>query len=176
VKGEEGHDRYAAEHGVAAEKVPEGAREVAARVDRHAVEEIRQADAPDQRRAEAPDGVRPHPRRAPARALVLLSPLERDHADDQEEENEQQCEVEAREHRPVPRRERGKRRAAGDDEPDLVAVPDRPDRLEHDPSLSLVFRQEREQHPDSEVEALEQEVAAPEHRDQDEPEDLEVHQ
>ena len=60
--------------------------------------------------------------------LVLLAPLERDHADDQQHEHQQQGEVEAREHRRVPRGERGERRAAGDHEPDLVAVPHRADR------------------------------------------------
>src|SRR5262249_43191154 len=150
--------RDTAEDGVAAEEIPERPGELAARVDRQAVEEIREADAPDQRRAEAPDGVRPHPDRAPARALALLAPLERDHADDQEEEDEQQGEVEAREHRPVPGGEGGEGRAPGRYEPHFVAVPDRADRLEHLAALPLVPGEERQQHPDPEVEALEQEV------------------
>src|SRR5262249_33185329 len=75
-----------------------------------------------------------------------------------------------------PRRERREGRAAGDDQPDLVTVPDRPDRLEHRRALLLVARHEREQDADAEVEAFEQEVGAPEDGDQDEPEGLEVHQ
>ena len=71
------------------------------------------------------------------RGLVLFSaPLERDDADDEEEEHEQQRDVEAREHRRVPGGERRERRRAGDDEPDLVAVPDGADRLEHHASLA----------------------------------------
>src|SRR5262249_44192504 len=96
--------------------------------------------------------------------------------DDQAEEDEEEGEVEAREHRPVPGRKRRKGRAAGDDEPDLVPIPDRPDRLEHEAPLVFVPGQEREQHPDAEVEALQHEVPGPEEGDHAEPEDLEIHQ
>src|SRR6185312_6518387 len=137
-----------------AEQVREAAGVVAARVERDAVEEVGEPDAPDERDAEAAAGVRPHPDAPPARTVALVAPFERDDPDDQEEEDEQQSEVEAREHRPVPGRECRERRAGGDDEPDLVPVPDRADRLEHRASLALVAGNEREQHADAEIEAL----------------------
>src|SRR4029077_14428030 len=136
--------------------------------------QVRERDSPDERNAGASDGVRPEPDAAPARSLALVAPLERDDADDQEEEDEQERQVEPGEHRPVPGRERRKRRRSRDDEPDLVPVPHRSDRLEHGAALALVARQEREQHPDAEVEALEHEVPAPEKGDEAEPEDLQV--
>ena len=50
--------------------------------------------------------------------------------DDQEDEHEEQRDVEPGEHRRVPRWEGSERRSGGDDEPHLVAVPHRPDRLQ----------------------------------------------
>ena len=47
-------------------------------------------------------------------------------------------EVERGEHRRVPPRERGEHPGAGDDEPHLVAVPQRPDRVDRDPTAGLV--------------------------------------
>ena len=140
------------------------------------MDQVREPDAPDERDARAPERVRRRPDTAPPGALALLAPLERDDADDQEEQEQQEREVEAGEHRRVPGRERRERRSGGDDEPDLVPVPDGTDRLEHRAALGFVSREERQQHADAEVEALEQEVAAPEDDDQDEPEDLEIHQ
>ena len=175
VVGEEEHDRDPAEHGVGVEEVGEVAREIAARVDRDAVQEGREADSPDERGSEAPDRVGPRPDRAPARAAGLGSPLEREDADDQEEEHEQQRQIEAREHRRVPGRKGGEGGSTRHHEPHLVAVPDRPDRLEHGRAVGVVSRQERQQHADAEVESLEQEVAAPEDGDKDEPEVGESH-
>src|SRR5207247_7545989 len=134
------------------------------------------SDSPDRLDPAAHYRLLPHPNGAPALARTLVAPLEQDHADDQEEEEEEEREVEAREHRRVPGRERRERRRAGHDEPDLVPVPDRPYRFEHRAALRFVPGNERQQHAHAEVEALEQEVAAPEDGDQDEPEDLEVHQ
>ena len=171
VEREQQHDRDPAEQRVQVEEVPEGAVEVAAGVDRHAVEQVRERDTPDQGGAEAADRVRPGPDAEPARVLVPLAPLEREHADDQEHEQQQQGDVEAGEHRRVPGREGREHRAAGDHEPDLVAVPDGADRAEHRAALLLVARQERQQQPDAEVEALEHEVGGEEEADQAEPEE-----
>ena len=102
-------------------------------------------------------------------------PLERDHANDQQEEDQQEGQVETRERRRVPDREGRERGGAGHHQPDLVAVPDGSDRLEHRLAVPLVSPQERKQGADPEVEALEQEVAGPEDRDQDEPELREAH-
>jgi hypothetical protein len=48
--------------------------------------------------------------------------------------------------------------------------------LEHRAALAFVPREEGQQYADAEVEALEQEVTAPENGDQAKPEDLKIHQ
>ena len=113
--------------------------------------------------------------RLPPGGLRLPAPLERQHANDEEGEDEKKSEVEAREHRRVPDREGRERRGARDHEPDLVPVPERADRLEHRPAVALAPAEDGEEHADAEVEALEHEVARPEEREQAEPEDLERH-
>ena len=71
------------------------------------------------------------------------------------------------------RGERGEHRRAGDDQPDLVAVPERADGVDRRPALGLVAADDAVQHADAEVEALEDEEAGPEDGDDDEPERLE---
>ena len=85
-------------------------------------------------------------------------------------------EVEAGEHRRVPLREGGKRRSAGDEDPDLVSVPERADRLEQRLAILLLPPEHRQQHPDPEVESLEDEVPGPEEAEDPEPENLERHE
>ena len=82
-------------------------------------------------------------------------------------------EVEAGEEARVPAGEGGERRAAGGQQPDLVAVPDRADRVDDRPLLGVVAADHAHQHADPEVEPLEHEVADPQHADQHEPEGLE---
>ena len=88
-------------------------------------------------------------------------------------EDEEQREVEAREHRRVPHGKGREGGATGDDEPDLVPVPDGPDRLEHRRPVGLVPADDGQQRADAEVEALEHEIARPENAEQAEPGDLE---
>src|SRR5439155_10930067 len=146
VEREEKHDGESGEDGVRAEQVRETAREVPVRVERDAVDQVGETDSPDEGRTRATDGVRPRPERPPACALALSSPFERDDADDQEDEDEEQGDVETGEHRRVPGREGGEGGGAGDDEPHLVSVPDRADRLEHRLPVLLATGEEREEH------------------------------
>ena len=106
--------------------------------------------------------------------LVLAAELERDATEDRRGQDQEQRQVEAAEQRGVPLEERGERRAAGHDQPDLVAVPHRADRVHHDPAVDLVPAQEGQEDADAEVEALEEEVADPEDADQREPQRFEV--
>ena len=170
---EEQADGDPGENRVAAEQIAEIAGEVLVGADRHAVEETRKRDAPEQRGADRGDRVHPGPRRLPARGLCLLAPLERHDPYDQQHEDEEKGEVEAREHRRVPHGKCRERGAAGDDEPDLVSVPDGPDRLEHRRPVGLVPADDGQERADAEVEALEHEIARPENAEQAEPGDLE---
>ena len=175
VEREEEADSDPGENRVGAEEVAEVPGVALVGGDRDAVEQARERDAPEERRADRADRVHPGPERPPAGALGFAPPLEREHAHDQERKDEQEREVEAREHRRVPDRERGERRPARDHEPDLVAVPQRPDRLEHRATVRLAPAEDRQQHADTEVESLEHEVRGPEEGEQAEPEDLERH-
>ncbi len=111
----------------------------------------------------------------PLLTVALGAVLERHAAHDQRQQDQQQRQVEPAEQGRVPLGERREGRAAGHEEPDLVAVPDRADGVDHDPALGFVLGQDGQQHADPEVEALEGEVADPEDCDQREPDSGELH-
>ena len=62
-----------------------------------------------------------------------------------------------------------------DDEPHLVAVPERTDGVDRDAALEIGLADHRVQRADAEVEALEDEEPRPEDGDDDEPDDLQAH-
>ena len=64
-------------------------------------------------------------------------------------------------------------RSAPGDQPDLVAIPDRPDGVEEDSSVVIALR-EKVQRPDPQVEAVEDRVAGEEGSHENEPERVEV--
>ena len=84
-------------------------------------------------------------------------------------QDQQQRQVEAGEQGGVPLGEGGEHRAAGGDQPDLVAVPDRADGVDQDAALAVVAAEHGQQHADAEVEALQDEVADEQHGDEQEP-------
>src|SRR4029079_15941458 len=83
--------------------------------------------------------------------------------------------VEAAEQGGVPLRECRERRSTRDEHPDLVAVPDRTDGVDQDPTLGVVAREDGQKHAAPEVEPLEAEVADPQDGDEDEPDGGELH-
>ena len=105
-------------------------------------------------------------RALPPVVVALGAVLEGEPADDQADQDQQQRQVEAAEEGGVPLREGGEGRAAGDQHPHLVAVPDRADGVDHDPPLGVVAGEHGQEHADAEVEALQAEVADPEDGDQ----------
>ena len=133
-------------------------------VDRQAGQQVAEGDPEQQRDQDRPDGERPAPGAAPAVGVDLAAPLEGDAADDQRDQEQQQRQVAGREPGGVPGRERREDRRAADDQPDLVAVPHRPDAVDRDPALDLGPADDLVQHADAEVEALEDEEAGPEER------------
>jgi len=147
--------------------------ELVTRADRQPREDRGEGDAPDeggQHRAEDDPGIAPA---APPVGVHLAAPFEGDGAEDQRDDDEEQREVEAGEHRGVPLGERGEHGAGGGDEPHLVAVPHGADRGDHGGTAALVLAEDRQEHPHAEVESLEEEVPGEEHGDEDEPQDLE---
>ena len=131
------HERDPGEHGVGLEQVPERPGELLAGVDRQPVQQVAQGHADQQRGQQAARGQRTVPGAAPARRVALAAVLERDAADDQRGQQQHQREVEGGEHGRVPAGEGGEHRGPGDDQPDLVAVPQRPDRVDGGPAARL---------------------------------------
>ena len=177
----EGHDDHAAEQAERVEQGEEVARELHLLVDRQAADDVGQGDADEQRGDEraADDG--PVPPLPPGVGVALPAVLEAHVAHDECEEQDEQRQVEGGEHRGVPLGERREGGATGGEQPDLVAVPVRADGREHDPAALLgvggvrARAEDRQQHADAEVEALEDEVAGPQDRDEDEPDEGEIH-
>src|SRR4029077_13884213 len=115
--------------GVGLEQVPEGAGVVLGRVDGQSVQQSGQGHADQQRGQQAADGEQHVPGAAPAGRVAFAAVLEGHTADDQGGQQQDQREIVGREHRRVPARERGEHAGPGHDQPDLVAVPQRPDRV-----------------------------------------------
>ena len=160
---------------VGGEDVDEAAGVLAVGVDREPGDHAAEADPEQQRERAAAQRGRPRPRPLPARRRDLLAELERGPARHQRHQHQQQRQIQAGEQRRVPGREGREHRRAGDDQPDLVAVPERADRAQRRPPLALVAADDGVQHADAEVEALQDEEPGPEEGDDDEPEGLERH-
>lgn len=143
--------------------------------DRRTAHQVHEGHAPQQRRHEAPEEEGQVPGPPPRRRAPLRSELERDATDDERDQDEEQREVELTEHRPVPSRECGKRRTAGDDQPDLVAIPERSDRVETEPPVDVVGGDDRREDGHAEVETLEHEVPGPQQADEGEPDGVQAH-
>ena len=103
----------------------------------------------------------------PERLPAFRAPaeLEGDAAEDEAEQHEDDRHVERGQHGGVGQREDRHQAAAAEDEPGLVAVPDRGDRVGHHVAVVL-FGEEREEDADAEIEAVEDDVG--EHREGDE--------
>jgi len=172
VQGEQRQGRQPTEQGVQREQVEEATCHVVCRIHLHPAQEVRERNAEQQRgSAGAADdsGVAPP---SPTGGLGLASVLDADPAQDQPDQQQREGEVEAREDTGVPLREGGERRATCHDEPDLVAVPERPDRAQRDLAVRVGTGDRRQQQAHPEVEPFEQEEAGPQDRDECEPECL----
>ena len=174
MQREQKQGRHAAEQRVRVQQVEERPGPLVVRVDRNAAQDVRERDAPQQRRQRAAPEDRAVPPRLPLRPLVFPAELESHATEDQRRQDQEQREVEAAEQRCVPLGKGGERGAAGHQQPDLVPVPDGPDRVHEDAPVGVVASEERQQNADTEVESFQEEVTDPQHRYQREPEGLEV--
>ena len=100
-----------------------------------AADQVGEDHAPGECGHQAANGQGHVPAGPPAGAVALATELETYPPDDQRGQHDEQHEVEAAEHAGVPDREGGERRAAGHDQPDLVAVPERADRVPAEPTV-----------------------------------------
>jgi hypothetical protein len=175
VGDREGGDRDRAEQGVPADGGERGADAVAVGVQRQAEDGGGEEEADAQRRDPRADHDDAVPVAPPALGVDLAAVLEGDAAADEGEQHEQERQVGGRKQPGVPGGEGGEHGPAGDDQPDLVAVPDGPDGVDHDAALGVVLGEDGQQHADAEVEAFEEEVPEPEEGDDGEPDDGEGH-
>jgi hypothetical protein len=173
VQGEQRECREAAEQRVGLDEVEEVARPRGVGRDRHAVKKVGEGHAPKQgRQRGAPEdgAIPPGP---PRRVVLLPTEFKRHSSKNKRGEHKKERKVEATEDRGVPQGEGGERGPARGDQPDLIAIPDGSDGVDHHAAVHVVSAEERQQDSDAEVEALQEEVSQPEHGDQNEPELLE---
>ena len=178
----EAQDDEPAEQAHRVEQREQVADELHVPVDRQPAHDVRQRHADEERRDDRTADDAPCPNagaRCRRRACRRYSkPMFRTMRATSRHEQRQ---VQGREHRRVPLGEGGEGRAARGEQPDLVAVPVRADRREHDaPALLGVDGiragpEHGEQGADPEVEPLEHEVCRPEQADEAEPDECVVH-
>ena len=164
------HERDSGEHAVRLQQRPERPGVLVAGVDRQPVQQVAEGHAEQQRGQQAAHRQRRIPGAPPARRAPLAAVLERHAAHDQRGQQQDEREVEPGEPGRIPAGERGEDRGSGHDQPDLVAVPQRADRVDRGPPARLVGTDRVVQHADPEVEALQDEEPGPQDRDDDEPE------
>src|SRR4029078_11967004 len=91
------------------------------------------------------------------------------------QQDQHEREVEAREQRGVDEREDREQHAAAQDQPDLVAVPDRPDAVEEPAPLLVRAGKRHVEDADAHVEAIEDEVTGDDQDEQDVPDIGQAH-
>src|SRR6185436_10446793 len=127
---------------------------------------------PNKRRDEAAGEQRPAPHAAPSRIGPLGAILEADAAKDEGSQYHEHGEVESGETDRIERRPGGKDRATPEDEPDLVALPHRPDRVDGDAAFRVRPGNERQERGDAHVEAVGGGKADQQHAEQYPPDEL----
>mgnify|MGYP007044676133 CR=1 FL=1 len=152
-------------------RVDDGAGRNVDDLDLHALHEVREGDAQQDRDEPRGDRVRPVPGEAPLFGGDLRAPLKSHDAHNQGGQDEEEGQVHAGEHGRIPLGERGEGRAARGEQPDLVAVPVRADRAHRLGALTVALGNQGQEHADAEVEALKDQEDRPQNGDENEPQD-----
>ena len=147
---------------------PHRVGEVSVRPQRQSVHRISNRHTKEKRRQRARRKEREIPEAPPEHFGALAPKLHRDTSENQAEQQQHEREIQPRKRRGIRLRKRREERAAEHDKPDLVAVPQRPDRVHHYPPLAVIARQ-RVQDPDAEIEPVEDRVAREQNAEQNEP-------
>lgn len=144
-----------AEDGKRIEKGPEGAgietSQMIVEVERYTFEQVTEGDAADHRRNKAADEKEPVPGISPSLVGDLTSVVEADRTEEEREQNQQHGPVEAGEGCCVDQRPSGKDGTAAGNEPNLVAVPVRSDRIDHDTAFVVILTDERQKRSDAHI-------------------------
>jgi hypothetical protein len=101
----------------------------------------------------------------------LLRKSKPNRTQDQRGEHQEHGDVEAGERGGVDRRPSREHRAAAEDQPDLIALPDRPDGVDGDAPLDVLTCHIRQQHRHSQVEAVHDGEADQEHAEKQPPDE-----
>src|SRR6202049_4337597 len=161
VCGDTDEDRVPIENasvGAEAKVSPQRLEKITLRVEgnsaHHVAERGAKEDGPQRAReagCQVPEG-------RPDRSRDKTAKFDRDAAQDEQPENHHQGQIESAEARGVENGESEEERAAGGDEPDFVAVPDRRDRADYGATFGVGMRNAHMNDADSEIEAVEQHV------------------
>lgn len=138
-------------------------------MERYPQQHVADRHAHDQRRNETTDEQHPVPIAAPARAHQFAAELEADRAQDQREQDQEHRQIKPGEAHCIQRWERGKDRAAAQDQPHLVAFPDRADGIVHQPAFGIVVGDERQQRAHAQIEAAHHRVTGQQYAEQQPP-------
>ena len=122
--------------------------------ERHALEQVSERHAEDQRRHHAARKQRPVPEAAPVSVLQLAAEFESRRPQDQRRQHQEHGQIEAGETRGIEHRPGGEDGAAAQDEPHLIAFPHRPHGVEHHAALLVGASDERQQRRDSQIESV----------------------
>ena len=137
---------------------------------RQSEEEISEGHAEQERRHRPAEEQRPVPGVSPAGISDLIAVTESDRSQDERDQQHEHRQIQPREGRRIQQRPGGKHRAACEDEPHLVAIPHRLDRLEQRPPLLVGASHEAERGADTEIEPIHDRKADQE-RAEDQPPD-----
>jgi hypothetical protein len=142
-------------------------------VQRQAHEDVGERDAKEQGGQEAAGDDAPVPDPAPGCALDKAAELHGNPADDEAEEQQHERGVQGAEHDRVGPWKGGEGHPARGDQPDLVAVPERPHGRDHRSPLLLVAGQEGHHGAQAQVEPARDEVGRPKDSPEQKPDCLE---
>ena len=176
VEGDHRRGDDAADERERVEQSPERAGvvrdEVFVEVEGHALQQVAEGDAEDQRRHGAADEQAPVPRRTPARVVDLAAVVEADRPEEERPEHGEHRPVEARERGCINERPGGEDGAAAGDEPHLVAVPVRTDGVDDDAPFGVAAPDEGQQRADAHVVPVHDGEADEQHADEQPPDDF----
>ena len=145
--------------------------QIAIEAEGNACQHIADRDAEHQRGHEPAHEQRPVPAAPPCRIGPLGAIFEADRPQDQRRQHKEHGQIEAREADRIDKRPGRKYRAAAENEPNLVALPGRADRVDHHAPLFIGLANERQQRCHAKIEPVGERKADEQHAHQEPPDD-----
>ena len=136
---------------------------------RHALQQVAERHANHQRRHEAAEENAPVPQLTPAHIFDFRAVVKTDRAEEKRGQHQNHRHIEAGKGRRIDHWPGGEQRAAGGDQPHLVAVPVRRDTVNHDAAFGIGATQNARQHSHAHIETVGDREANQQHADQQPP-------